>query len=97
MIFFVMFLIAFLGAAFVSSVTIRGIALFDTGRALVVEFPLFFVPVIVESLVLFVMAVFRRRKGIARMLGFMESDVVVTAPLFHVCGRGRIQSKGTGG
>ena len=79
MIFFVMFLIAFLGAAFVSSVTIRGIALFDTGRALVVEFPLFFVPVIVESLVLFVMAVFRRREGISRMLGFMESDVVVTA------------------
>lgn len=79
MIFLVMFLIAFLGAAFVSSVTIRGIALFDTGRALVVEFPLFFVPVIVGSLVLFVMAVFRRREGISRMLGFMESDVVVTA------------------
>ena len=79
MIFLVMFLIAFLGAAFVSSVTIRGIALFDTGRALVVEFPLFFVPVIVGPLVLFVMAVFRRREGISRMLGFMESDVVVTA------------------
>lgn len=78
MIFLMMSLIAFLGAAFVSSVTIRGIALFDTGQALVVEFPLFFVPVIVESLVLFVMAVFRRREGISRMLGFMESDVVVT-------------------
>lgn len=78
MIFLVMLLIAFLGAAFVSSVTIRGIALFDTGRALVVEFSLFFVPVIVESLVLFVMAVFRRREGISRMAGFMESDVVVT-------------------
>lgn len=79
MIFLVMSLIAFLGAAFVSSVAIRGIALFDTGRALVVEFPFFFVPVIVESLVLFVMAVFRRREGISRMAGFMESDVVVTA------------------
>ena len=79
MIFLMMSLIAFLGAAFVSSVTIRGIALFDTGRALVVEFPLFFVPVIVDSRVLFVMAVFRRREGISRMLGFMESDVVVTA------------------
>ena len=79
MIFLMMSLIAFLGAAFVSFVTIRGIALFDTGRALVVEFPLFFVPVIVESLVLFVMAVFRRREGISRMAGFMESDVVVTA------------------
>ena len=78
MIFLMMSLIAFLGAAFVSSVTIRGIALFDTGRALVVEFPLFFVPVFVESLVLFVMAVFRRREGISRMAGFMESDVVVT-------------------
>ena len=79
MIFLVMLIIAFLGAAFVSSVMIRGIAFVDTGRALVVEFPLFFVPVIVESLVLFVMAVFRRREGISRMAGFMESDVVVTA------------------
>ena len=79
MIFLMMFLIAFLGAAFVSSVMIRGIALVDTGRAFVVESPLLLDPVRMGSPMFLMVAVFRRRKGISRMAGFMESDVVVTA------------------
>ena len=75
----------------------RSVSSSDADRWLVVESPIRLDMVRMGSPMLLMVAVFRRRKGIARMAGFMESDVVVTAPLFHVCGRGRIQSKGTGG
>lgn len=69
----------------------------DADRGLVVVSPLRLDMVRMGSPMLLMVAVFRRRKGIARMAGFMESDMAVTVPAFHVCGRGRIQGKGTGG
>ena len=69
---------------------------YDADRAFVVESPLLLDPVRMGYPMFLMVAVFRRRKGISRMAGFMESDVVVTALDFDVCGRGRIQGKGTG-
>ena len=69
----------------------------DADWGLVVESPLLLAMVCMGSPMLLVVAVFRRRKGSAWMSPFMESDVVVTILPFHVCGRGRIQGKGSDG
>ena len=75
----------------------RSVSSSDADRWLVVESPIRLDMVRMGSPMLLMVAVFRRRKGIARMAGFMESDVVVTTLIFHVCGRGRIQGKGSDG